>query len=341
MQTEYVVMRNFHMGEITQNLTAGERLAFDGTTMTRLKDGTTYQISSLSLPIRARLIIEDDGTQEFKPASQVRAEPKRPTLPVDIQNDDERIVATISLPDKVAGQNKRSTEEVAKTTGETAQRRIISEEQRVVGRAGRQASPGVAVVDTAEASAIAQAQEAEAEVVASTSSDRMKKAMDDALRAEGFGPQVTGGGMEIISDQSEGVEVAKIESLEDRKARLKQAAIEERKALAEARNSEPTEDEQAALADDIRLALAKRAGQAPTAASKVRTASVSEGEPDSDGLNEFGYPVGYPHNAHWRKRVEWCENNSTNPTRLRAVYAKSTESFQSRLVKTFPAVDFE
>jgi len=345
MQNEYVVMRDFHMGEIVQNLTAGERLTFDGTSMTRLRDGAIYQVSGFSMLTRARLIVEDDGTQDFVSVSNAPKTPRQPTMPVIVEDHDNMIVAKIKLPEKVNGRNRKSTEEVAKTTAETTTPRVIVDEQRVVARAGRDVSPRSAVVDEAEAIKASQ----DAEVVANTG-DRMKTAMDEAMKAEGFGPKVTGGGMKIISDLSEGVVVAKIESLDDRKARLKQdaikarlkqAATEERKSLAEDSTTETSEDEAAALADDIRLALAKRAGQAPTAASKVRTASLVEGEPDSDGLNKFGYPEGFPHEAHWRKRLDWCKKNSTNKTRLIAVYAKSTESFRTQLEKNFPDVNFK
>jgi len=309
--------------------------------MTRLKDGTTHQVSGFSMLNRAGLIVEDDGTQDFVPAASAPKAPQQPTMPVIVEDHDDMIVATIRLPEKVNGRNRKSTEETAKTTAATTKPRIITEEQRVVGKANIRTIPvRRSVVAAEEAEALKAQQETEKVAVAG---DKMKTAIDQAMKAEGFGPKVTGGGMAIISDQSEGVVVAKIESLDDRKARLKTAAVEERRAIADSRvNEEHTEEDAAALADDIRLALAKRAGQAPTAASKARTASVAtEGEPDSDGLNEFGYPDGFPHEAHWRKRLDWCKANSTNPTRLTAVYAKSTESFQTQLEKNFPDVTFK
>ena len=338
---EFVVVRNFHMGEITESLSAGERLQFDGQNMIRVSNGKRYQVNTFPLLVKGRLIAEDDGTVEFKPAAQVK--PRQPTLAVIIEDHNELVVADIKLPNKIAGRDRKPTEEIALSkTIENS--KIIYDEQRVVGKANvRTASKPQPAIAKPSRMAIIE-QEEDARPVRRI--QNAQNTLTSALQAEGIGP-LTKTGTNIISDTSDGIVIAKVKSYEERKAELAKAAVDERRALAE-----PiivTEEEQMALQDDIRLALAKRAGQVP---SGVRTSSVKpvpsekieeaddvvEEIPTASGtlkLDSMGFPIGFPRNDHWKKRIDWCKANRDNIDALRIIYTKSTDSFKSQMNTTF------
>ena len=54
-----------------------------------------------------------------------------------------------------------------------------------------------------------------------------------------------------------------------------------------------------------------------------------------------GFPVGYPHDGHWTHRIKWCQANASRVEALKIVYTMSTESFQGKLSKDFPDINFE
>lgn len=348
MQTdapEYVVVRKFHLGGADLNLSVGERVSFDGNNILRHKTGKTHEVPSFTLAIQARHVVQDTGDVEFKPRSEVLASSARPAPKVIVEDREERVVGRITLPNQNNERRTQSTEEVARTTAETAQRRVVVADQRVVGRADVRTRPsGPVTVSSAEASATAQQQAEEARPVGRVS--RAQSVLNDMLRQEGLRVDDLSGRSDaqvpVIMDASEGEVVGRVKSLDERKADL----VKNGGAVAEAyRDPKMTEEQKAALEEDTKKALAKRAGVSKTATEEVAEEAVVEEVVEADvaelELNELGYPVDFPHNDHWRVRLQWCVDRADQIAALQAIYANSTSGFRNQLQKAIPSVAFE
>lgn len=302
MSTEYVVMRSFHMGEITLNLSAGERLSIEGKILTRLKTGETYTVEGFSMLVKAQLVVEDTGDITFERAEKVPVV-ERPKMPIIVDRE-AQIVAKVKLPTKVAGRTK-TTQEVAKLTGKTASRHEVFADQIVVGQAsvrdktidsglksegfGKSAGAKNTVIDS----------QMQAEGFGPNIPGSKPSIVDAQMQAEGFGPNVKKS--MIIIDEREGTIVGKVESFKDREERLQREEMEAREAMIEATKVEVVEEEPVVVDD--------------------------------------GLPKGFPHKDHWRKRLLWCRT-SNNARQIKAVYKGSTDSFKKQLKKAFPNIKF-
>ena len=334
----YIIVKSFHLGEAVLNLTMGDQVMYDGATMTY--KGKTVNAPSLARAIQARLLIPDNGTNTIKKAA---APAPKPAMKVLIEDQENMVVAQIRLPEHAAGMKivRPNTETVAKTTAETATRRVVTEDQRVVGSAKPPPKQTRASLVSGDDGSLAE-QNADATVVRT----KVSNLAQELLRAEGV---VLGSkGQEIISaDSSEGVVVGKVKSLEQRKAELEQNSRAASVAIATAsRDDMMTADEREAFNRDLELAKAKREGRAPVGAKaapverpKPQTIQkTAAAEPVKKGAIPDGFPEGYPYYNRVEVRIQWCKDNFEH---VKLIYTLSNEKFRAQLKVDFPDVDFE
>lgn len=334
---QYVVVRPFHLGEVTLNLRVGDRLRFDGNTVFLERTNREYDAPTLEYAVKAGHVVTDDGTIQLE-------RPKPITPPLDapkiiIQDRDEQVVAEINLPEQDVPKVKTAKPPEEMLGRKVAKGRPVDRDQFVIERDRDPVAPaGPSIVTAAEANAAVEEQEHEARVVGNVS--RVQEKLNEAMRAEGIGPNIRSDDATMVIHAEGDVQVVgRIKSLEERQASLRQNQTE---GMRGRMHDKPLDDDQQrALNDDIQLALAKRTGKAPT--PRVKKASVEATSESQEGmvLDDFGYPAGFPRNEHWRIRLQWCKEHENEVEKLRIVYTKSTSEFRKQMAGAFPDIRFE
>lgn len=274
---EYVVTRNFHMGEIKQNLSAGERILFDGAIMTRIKTGIVYPVKSFGMLIAKNnahipLLLEDDGTLEFVMPTK-REEVSSATSKLIIEDHQDRVVAEIKMPKKNTKIEVKSTEEMAQTKVEDIQKVEIYNDQRVVSTVSKNTKKFI----VNDEDAVQENQDFK--VILKVDA---KKYLAEALAAEGLG-----GGLNIIADEDAGIIVGKVHI------------------------------------------------------AKENLNTISKTVKVESKLDSYGYPNGYPHNDHWKKRLDWCKEKSDDMEILEIIYSKASTNFRKQMLNLFPDKNLE
>ena len=205
-----------------------------------------------------------------------------------------------------------------------------------MGRAGLDArKPVRTALSDAEARETARRQSEEATVVKTGSVTRTR--IQELMAQEGIGTAAMSGRTPVFDGDSDARVVARVRSAAEVLAEQKRDAAANRLTTADLGT---TPEQEAALAADIKVAIAKREGRIPSGAG-VATAPVDTVPTASSAWDADGWPVDYPRKDHWRKRLLWCQQNKNAVTAVKRVYQLSTESFQARLVKDIPEISFE
>lgn len=322
----YVVTRGFHLGEVTLNLSSGDKLKYDGATLDYR--GKTYSAPSLQRAIQARLVALDDGHAEVE---KKREEPvAKPKPRVIIEDQENLVVAKVRLPEETNSLRsaRKSTEETARTTAQNTPRRVVMEDQRVVGQVKHR--------DPAKA-------------VTKASSEAPKPKRDptqELLRAEGVTPPGEKRGYEIIdASHQEGRIVGRVKSIEEREADLRanhEAGLRTRASQAASASSsdEMTPEERDAFNRDLEIAKAKREGRAP-----IKTAAKAAPKVEAEPSSKEAFPDGYPQYNRFPERLKWCKDRVENDSDVgvedvKVIYRLSNDRFREFLKSEFPDIDF-
>ena len=359
----YIVLRSFHLGEITLSLSAGAQLLFDGNTL--VYRGKQYNCPSLSRAILAKLVVEDDGTYEVSTPQPV----ERPRPNIVVQNQQDLIVAKVRLPEHegiTAAKVVRTSEDVARSVGTPANRKVIVADQQVVGTAG--------MPKAAKAPVAPQAQPDRAALAAQggTVVTKVKDRAQALLEQEGV---VLKSGTRVIADASDGTVVGRVKSNEQREA---DSAAAQRAKSASARVAmlsspeERTPEEDAEFKENLARALAKRAGSRPQppppptlvdpkapakptsiarpAAKTIKVAEVVEAEEAEMAAAEAAdakesLPADYPQFNRFTDRINWIaakiELGPEGVEIAKLIYRLSNEKFRAHMAASFETIDFE